>query len=186
MYWLYLLVVTVLVFFLQMLVPGLTETLWFNPAHALSQPWGFFTSMFLHGGFEHLFFNMFALLIFGPILESRIGSNRFLGLYLVSGVLGSVGYLVTGGVEPALGASGAIFGVLGALVALEPNMMVFVSFIPMPMWLAGIFWFFTETVYGIAGSTSIANFAHVAGLVVGYFYARHLKPSLMMYGGDRL
>ncbi len=184
MYTAWLLGITVAVFFLQLILgQGFWELFWLNPATVYQQPWTVFTSMFLHGGFTHLFFNMFALLIFGPVLESRIGSNRFLGLYVASGILGSVGYILTGGVHPALGASGAIFGILGALVALEPNMMVFVGFIPMPMWLAGLFWFFTETLSGVANLTNIANFAHVSGLVVGYFYARHLKPKLWQYGG---
>ena len=95
MYALWLLGITVAVFLLQLVVPGFTEAFWLNPSTVFSQPWTVFTSMFLHGGPTHLLFNMFALLIFGPVLESRIGQNRFLGLYIASGILGSVGYIVT-------------------------------------------------------------------------------------------
>ncbi|MBU1197145.1 rhomboid family intramembrane serine protease [Candidatus Micrarchaeota archaeon] len=181
MYSLYLLGITFAIFFIQLLIPGFTEFFWLDPQHIFQQPWGFITSMFLHGGFSHLFFNMFALFIFGPILESRLGSQRFLMLYFAAGILGNIGYLLTGGVQPALGASGAIFGILGALVALEPNMIVFVSFIPMPMWVAGVFWFVLEVFSGVYVVSNIANFAHVFGLVLGYGFARYIKPQLLYY-----
>lgn len=175
------LLVTISAFVLQLVAPPLVPYLWLDPKTAFAMPWTFVTSIFLHGGLMHLFFNMFALVIFGPLLEGRIGGNNFIALYFISGLAGGLGYIVTGGSVPALGASGAIFGILGALAFLEPNMIVFVGWIPMPMWLAGIFWFITEIIYGVASLTNIANFAHVFGLVVGYFYARALKPKLVLY-----
>ncbi len=175
------LAVTVAAFFLQLAVPGFTEFLILDPVHLFQQPWTLVTSMFLHGNFTHLFFNMFALIIFGPLLEGKIGGRHYITLYFIAGLAGGIGYIVTGGSSPALGASGAIFGILGALAFIEPNMIVFVGMIPMPMWLAGIFWFITETVSGVYELSNIANFAHVFGLVIGYFYARQVRPHLVLY-----
>ena len=85
MYSTLMLVLLVAVFVLQTAISGFTELFWFNPAAVATQPWGFFTSMFLHGGLAHLFFNGFALLMFGPFLEQRIGSRKFLELFLAAG-----------------------------------------------------------------------------------------------------
>ncbi len=180
-YSMFILIACVGAFFLQLAVPGFTEFLILDPAHLFQQPWTLVTSMFLHANFTHLFFNMFALIIFGPLLEGKIGGRHFITLYFIAGLAGGIGYIVTGGTVPALGASGAIFGILGALAFLEPNMIVFVGMIPMPMWLAGVFWFITETLSGVYELSNIANFAHVFGLVIGYFYAKSIAPKLVLY-----
>jgi membrane associated rhomboid family serine protease len=81
--------------------------------------WRLLTSVFLHYGPFHLILNMLALYWFGSLLEQRIGSGRFLLLYLVSGLAGSAGALLAAPTTPTVGASGAIFGVLGAGLVLE-------------------------------------------------------------------
>jgi membrane associated rhomboid family serine protease len=81
--------------------------------------WRLFTSAFLHYGPFHLIMNMLALYWFGSLLEQRIGSGRFLLLYIVSGLAGSAGALIAAPTTPTVGASGAIFGVLGAGLVLE-------------------------------------------------------------------
>jgi membrane associated rhomboid family serine protease len=81
--------------------------------------WRLFTSMFLHGSFLHLALNMYSLYYVGTILEHVIGRWRFLLLYLVSGLAGSAGALLWQPNTPTVGASGAIFGILGALLVLE-------------------------------------------------------------------
>jgi membrane associated rhomboid family serine protease len=81
--------------------------------------WRLVTSTFLHGGPLHLILNMVALYWFGSLLERRIGSGRFLMLYLVSGLAGSAGALIAAPTTPTVGASGAIFGILGAGLVLE-------------------------------------------------------------------
>ncbi|MFH1107128.1 MAG: rhomboid family intramembrane serine protease [Candidatus Micrarchaeota archaeon] len=178
-----LLYINLFAFVIQFFLPlPLLQMLMLDPKNALFMPWQFVTSMFMHAGLFHLFFNMFALLIFGPLLEQRIGGRQFLILYFLAGLAGGVLYILTGGTVPALGASGAIFGILGAMAALEPNMIIFVGFIPMPMWLAGIFWLFTEIVSGVAAVTNIANFAHVGGLAIGYVYAKRAKPDMVLLG----
>ncbi len=97
---------------------------------ALTEPWRFLTSAFLHspGFILHIAFNMYALWIIGPYLEALLGWGRFAALYLVSGFGGSVGYFVlvpasaepnSGWLTPALGASGAIFGLFAALLVVN-------------------------------------------------------------------
>jgi membrane associated rhomboid family serine protease len=81
--------------------------------------WRLFTSAFLHYGPFHLILNMLALYWFGSLLEQRIGSGRFLLLYVVSGLAGSAGALIAAPTTPTVGASGAIFGILGAGLVLE-------------------------------------------------------------------
>jgi membrane associated rhomboid family serine protease len=81
--------------------------------------WRLITAAFLHYGPFHLLLNMFALYWFGSLLEQRIGSGKFLLLYLVSGLAGSAGALVWSPLTPTVGASGAIFGILGAGLVLE-------------------------------------------------------------------
>src|SRR5881227_3455408 len=81
--------------------------------------WRLITAAFLHYGPFHLLLNMFALYWFGSLLEQRIGSGKFLMLYLVSGLAGSAGALVWSPLVPTVGASGAIFGILGAGLVLE-------------------------------------------------------------------
>src|SRR6266545_2895449 len=81
--------------------------------------WRLITAAFLHYGPFHLLLNMFALYWFGSLLEQRIGSGKFLMLYLVSGLAGSAGALVWSPLTPTVGASGAIFGILGAGLVLE-------------------------------------------------------------------
>jgi membrane associated rhomboid family serine protease len=119
--------VTVVVWLLQ-LVPGfgdaVTNSLAFNPLFLLPvegyyQPWRAVTALFAHSPSSvlHVLFNMFSLYIFGRILEPMLGRWRFLALYLLSGIGGSVGVLLLAG-GSVVGASGAIFGLMGALLVL--------------------------------------------------------------------
>jgi membrane associated rhomboid family serine protease len=87
--------------------------------------WTLITSMFMHGGFFHIFANMFSLFFIGTFLERIIGKKRFFWVYMISGIIGGVFFilasLIFGGLDvPAVGASGAIFGLLGVLAVLVP------------------------------------------------------------------
>jgi membrane associated rhomboid family serine protease len=174
-YSLYMLGIIVLAFVLQLAFPPITDAFVFNPETFPSQPWTAVTSMFLHGGVAHLFLNGLALFMFGPLLESIIGGRRFLLLYFASGIAGSLFYylFIVLGISPpipALGASGAIFGVLGMLAVLRPNMMIYVSFIPMPMYAAAAVWFLMEFFGAFNTGSGIASSAHLGGLVLGLAY----------------
>lgn len=91
----------------------------YNDAVAAGQWWRIVTAAFLHGGLLHIMFNMYALYLFGPGIERQVGSPAFLALYLGAAMLGGAAYylpyaLGSGGVGPAVGASGAVFGLFGA------------------------------------------------------------------------
>ncbi|MEM5820751.1 MAG: rhomboid family intramembrane serine protease [Candidatus Aenigmatarchaeota archaeon] len=184
-YTIYLLLTIFVVFILQIIIVNFTETFSLIPRKVLEgEVWRIFTSIFLHGDFLHLFYNSFALLIFAPILENTIGHRRFLIVFFTSGILGSIAYLLTSLVIndldiPALGASGAIYGVIGTLAILRPTTIVFVYFIPVPLLFLAMFWIITESLgtllqlFGL--KTSIAYQAHLAGLLFGIFYGYRLK-----------
>lgn len=142
--------------------------------------WQLVTYMFMHGGWTHLFFNMFAVWMFGRILESMWGSKRFLIYYMACGigagiiqelaqwfdvfVLGVQSYALT------VGASGAVFGLLLAYGLSFPDQRMFVFPIPMPIkakWLI-IGYAVLEVVLGIGGGDGIAHFAHLGGMLWGF------------------
>ncbi|MFH1750324.1 MAG: rhomboid family intramembrane serine protease [Candidatus Micrarchaeota archaeon] len=174
------------VFFADLLSGGVLNGLFaMTPSHLLTEPWTIITSMFLHGNFLHLFFNMFGLFMFGPFLEAKVGGRNLLILFFACGILGNMGYAVTSGFGnvPVIGASGAIYGILGALAILQPNLMVFVGFIPMPIYIAAVFWFFAEFAYGITGvQQGIANFAHLFGLFGGLIAGKFFRKELVTKG----
>lgn len=123
-YW----IIGICVFFylVDLIFPRLSLWLGFIPAFSLIQPWRFVTTAFMHGGLAHIFMNMFVLLQLGYILEPLLGKFRFLSLYLLSALGGSVAVLVIGVFfEPHLlyantvGASGAVFGLFAALFVIE-------------------------------------------------------------------
>ncbi|WP_354004687.1 rhomboid family intramembrane serine protease [Ruania suaedae] len=109
----------VLAFLASYLVPGLRSDFWLVPAFASEEPWRLITSAFLHAGWLHLLFNMYALWIVGPFLEQMLGRWRFAALYLVSALGGSVAVVLLTSPEnagiPTVGASGAVFGLFAAI-----------------------------------------------------------------------
>jgi membrane associated rhomboid family serine protease len=96
-----------------------TRFLLFGPSVANGDWWRLVTSMFLHASILHIAFNMFALYFIGTPVEQYLGKARYLGLYFVSGLAGSAGALLQSPTTPVLGASGAIFGILGAMLIIE-------------------------------------------------------------------
>ncbi len=136
----------------------------------LFQPYQLVTHMFLHGGFFHILFNMYALWLFGAVLERIWGPKRFLIFYLICGLAAGVAemLLVNGG--PAIGASGAIMGLLAAFAYTFPNTEFFIIPFPFPIkakWMAAIFAAF-DIFGGFAGGDDIAHFAHLGGLAMGF------------------
>jgi len=139
---------------------------------SISEPWRLITSMFLHADFTHLFFNMFALLMFGLYLEKKVGKTMFLLIYLLSGIIGGVGFEIFNEVGTVgLGASGAIYGIIGALMVLEPNLRVYIYFVPMPIAVAGLFYALIE--FAMMGAAdNIGHAAHLFGLLGGFAIAK--------------
>jgi membrane associated rhomboid family serine protease len=96
-----------------------TRFLLYGPSVAHGDWWRLVTAMFLHASILHIVFNMYVLWVIGTPVEQYLGTMRYLGLYFVSGLAGSAGALLQSPLTPVLGASGAIFGVLGAMMILE-------------------------------------------------------------------
>lgn len=140
----------------------------------LFRPWQYFTTMFLHGGFFHLAMNMFVLWMFGMEVENTWGSKRFLIFYLLSGLGASICHsLVTmSDVQaPAVGASGAIFGVMLAFGLLFPDRIVFLGFFfPMRAKFAVLFFIAIDLWAGLADQPgdNVAHFAHLGGALTGF------------------
>ena len=175
------LAVNILFFVLQIAIKGFTETFMLVSSDILTRPWILLTSMFLHGGAGHLFINMYILFMFGTLIERKIGTKRFILIYFISGILASIGFVVfqelimkTSGA--ALGASGAIMGILGVTIMLLPHLRIlFFFFIPMSLRTAGIIFVIIELfgMFGI-GIPGIANSAHLVGLICGLIYGFYL------------
>lgn len=110
---------TVLVYILQQFVPAVEIYGIYRPQLTLLLPWTPITAVFLHASVLHILFNMYSLFVFGPILEHLLGRARFLALYLVSGFGGSVAVLLLNPTGGVLGASGAIFGLMGAFFVIQ-------------------------------------------------------------------
>ncbi|MCD6477926.1 MAG: rhomboid family intramembrane serine protease [Candidatus Aenigmarchaeota archaeon] len=173
LYSIWLVIICTIIFTLQIIFPQITDQFALYSNRVLYEPWLLVTSIFLHGSFEHLFFNMFALALFGIILESIIGSRNFLIAFFVSGIIASIGAAFF--YPASLGASGAIYGIIGALTAIRPKMTVWVLGVPMPMFVAAVLWALIDLV-GMFEPSGIANAAHLFGLasgvVVGVFFRR--------------
>jgi len=162
------------VFFLQMTV-GDAVTYWLGliPAAVLTRPWTPLTYMFLHGDLMHILFNMLGLFFFGPRLEERLASRHFLGLYLVSGLMGAAFSVFT---PHALivGASGAIFGVFLGFAYYWPRAQIYIwGIIPVEARVLVVATTALSLWAGFSGgSGGIAHFAHLGGFVGGLLYLK--------------
>ena len=147
--------------------------------------WTFVTSMFMHAPnlLVHIVANMVSLMFIGNFVEKLIGKKRFLWLYFSGGIFAGVLFVVTtllftpNSINiPAVGASGAIFGLGGLLAVLTPRLPVLVFFvIPMPMWAAMGFLMFGLWAISLGMGLPIGNVAHLGGLLVGLGYGFYLK-----------
>ena len=165
----------------------------FYPTSQLFHWWQYITHMFMHGGFWHIFFNMYTLFIFGSVVERIIGERKFLILYFVCGLgaaalhtgveylqvqsyiaqgdAASMQALQTLKITPTVGASGAIYGLLIAYAMLFPNARLTLVFPPVTLsakWWVIIF-AVIELFTGVTGVASgVAHFAHLGGMLFGF------------------
>jgi membrane associated rhomboid family serine protease len=156
------------------------------PRSGLFEPWQLITYAFLHGGWAHLFFNMFALFMFGGALERRWGGRRFVIYYLVCVLTAALTQLAVqgsaGAAEPVVGASGGVFGVLLAFAWYFPRQKLIVIPIPIPVsaWLLVTVYALLELLYGVTGTMpGVAHFAHLGGMLGGalcILYWRSRRP----------
>lgn len=143
-----------------------------DSASILSKPWSLLTYMFVHADNQHIFYNMFGLFIFGMILESIIGSRKFAMLYFASGVVSGIAGLAF--YPSMVGASGAVFGIIGTLAILRPKMEVWVLIINAPMAIAAIFYILFDMI-GFFLPDGIAHAAHLAGMTIGIIYGLSVR-----------
>ncbi len=138
-----------------------------------------FTSMFLHGGIDHIFGNMWFLFIFGDNVEDRLGKAKYIIFYLASGIAATMTHFLTnlGSTIPSIGASGAISGVLGAYLVFYPKVRVHIASgygsITVPAYTMLGMWFVLQLIFGVvsfagARGSGIAFWAHIGGFVFGY------------------
>jgi uncharacterized protein len=167
------------IFIFQVLFSGFTDLFVLNSG-SYAQPWRFLTAVFLHGGLAHLVYNLFALVLFGSILESLIGSRRFLLVFFVTGILANL--ISVNFYSSSLGASGAILGIIGALVFVRPMLTVWAFGLPMPIFVAGIFWVVGDLIgaYGFFTGNPInnkGNIAHLSGMFFGLLFGVAFRNS---------
>lgn len=177
--------------------------------------WQPITYMFMHGGFMHLFFNMFALYMFGVQLESVWGTKKFLLFYFITGLGAAATHLVVqwceiqhnisliadGGIVarqamqqievikhvPTVGASGAIYGILIGFALLFPDVRLTLIFPPISLTAKWwvIVWIVIELLTGVLSVDSVAHFAHLGGMLFGFILIRIWKKQGKMYDYGR-
>ncbi|MEM4264062.1 MAG: rhomboid family intramembrane serine protease [Candidatus Woesearchaeota archaeon] len=162
--------INIIVFILQQF--GIFSGMSFMPATFIQEPWTILTSMFMHGSLQHLLLNMLGLFMFGSVVENEFGKLKWIILYFFAGFSGSVAYMLFSASPfiSALGASGAIFGLMAGAAVLKPGMIIWTAYGPFPMFIAAIGWGFAEFA-GMFGISTIARTAHIGGLVCGALMA---------------
>ena len=189
----FLIALNVLIFVITLLrTEAVVSLLGLTPVLLPEQPWTIISSMFVHGGFGHILFNMIALYFLGSFLIRAAGEKGFLAIFFLGGLVGNalyvlLGYLALWGAispslghpfTPAVGASGGIFALAGALAVIVPRVPVFIFFIPipMPLWVATIILVLLSFVF-----SNIAWQAHIGGLVLGLIAGLILRRSRRIY-----
>jgi membrane associated rhomboid family serine protease len=170
------LVLCVILFFVRVLAPAFTfDYLALNPAFLSSRPWTIVTHMFVHADMAHLFFNMLFLFFFGMELERRVGESKFLQIFIISGLVAAIGQMAVLPAESMVGASGALFGVMGCLAVIAPEISVLLFFV-IPLSIRAAIVLLAVIDFAFMGSgTNIAHMAHITGLLVGLAYGGLLK-----------
>lgn len=146
--------------------------------------WQVFTYMFTHADFNHIFVNMFGLMMFGPKIELSMGKNKFLKYYLICGLFSSILYMLITGLStgisniPMMGASGAIMGILTAYGLMYPkDMIIFLFFpYPLPAIVFVFFYGFVQLALGIVylgAQGGVAYFGHLGGMIAGFILIKY-------------
>ena len=173
-------IANLIVFVIELIAPSFMISyfaLWPNEVLQGHMLWTLITHMFMHANFLHIFFNMYALYLFGPECEKVFGRKGFLLLYFFSGLVGVAMHILLCPYrdDPLVGASGAIFGLLGAYAVLYPHrkmgMFIFVAFIVLPAWKMILFLIALFTFFALVGILpTIAHFAHIGGIIGGILF----------------
>ncbi|MBS3068402.1 rhomboid family intramembrane serine protease [Candidatus Micrarchaeota archaeon] len=177
-----LIVIIILTFIIQTWDDGYREAFRFSITEVINQPYRIFTHVFLHGHPIHLFQNMYALFIFGNLLESKFNSKELLKLFFLGGFVGAISMTIVlvlglGGSGTAIGASDSVSAVFGACVLLFLNTNIEVFFIKMKVRTALILFLIYEAldifnIFKPFPGVNIAHAAHIGPFIFGYLYAR--------------
>lgn len=174
-----LIIINVAIFILQQFT-GLTPYLWLGGGR-LAEIWRLFSYMFAHGNVPHILFNMWQLYVLGKAVEQKMGASLFLKLYLTTGVVGGLSWLISdlvwgSGQGRLVGASGAIFGIMAAAALLFPKMQVMLLFPPVVLEVRTlvICLALINILVGVAGHDNVAQVAHIGGLIAGYLFVKKL------------
>jgi membrane associated rhomboid family serine protease len=172
----FLIALNVVIFVITLIRPETIYFLGLTPAYLSQQPWTIVSSIFVHAGFLHILVNMISLYFLGSFLLRAAGERTFLAVFFLGGLAGNALYVLLGPpLTPAVGASGAIFAVGGALVVMVPRVRVFIIPIPVPMslWVAILIFLFLSFLPGIAWEAHVGGF--VLGLAAGLIFKRRSR-----------
>ena len=192
-----LVIINVLVFLAQSAMPGLQPLLMGHyPLGANFEPWQVITHMFMHGSLTHIFFNMFALVVFGSALERAWGSKRFLQYYMLCGIGAFFMYEATVGYEilklteslsydgvagRVVGASGCVYGLLLGFGMLFPNTELILLFPPIPIKAKYFVIIYGLIELSLAMSNSpgdnVAHVAHLGGMLFGFLLIKQWQKN---------
>jgi membrane associated rhomboid family serine protease len=169
----FLIALNVVIFIIELAIGGypitaaneVVDFLGLTPYDLSQQPWTIISSMFVHGGFTHIIFNMIALYFLGSFLIRAAGERSFLAVFFLGGLAGNILFvLLTNPFSTGIGASGGIFALAGALAIMVPRVpvIIFPIPIPMPLWIAVIILLVLSFLF-----SGIAWQAHLGGLLLG-------------------
>lgn len=177
-----LLLANVALFFLgELLGPGLLAPFWLWPVGTSFWPWQLGTYAFIHGSFNHLFFNMLGLWMFGSELEQVWGRKRYMTFYAASVLAAAVTQLLVaaalGSTVPTVGASGGLFGLLLAFAMIFPNRIILLFFVlPMKAKYLVLLYGVLELYQGVyVMNSGVAHFAHLGGMLGGLLTIRYWR-----------
>jgi len=178
--------------------PELEATLFVLRSNHPEYVWTWITSVFAHGGIFHIAANSIGIYFFGQVVEQRLGSKRYVALFLLSGAVAGLAQIgasivLTAGVPTGVvGASGALLAIMGVLTILNPGLTVYLYFfLPVPIWALTLGFAGLSLLQGfgqVGGGAGIAHWAHLAGLAIGLIYGTYIQdkvrsPRQLRFGG---
>lgn len=173
----FLIALNVLIFVITLLRPeAVINRLGLTPALLSQQPWTIISSMFVHGNFPHILFNMISLFFLGSFLIRAAGEKSFLATFFLGGLAGNILFvLLAHPLSTGIGASGGVFALGGALAVMVPRVPVIVFPIPVPisLWIAILIFLFLSFLPGIAWQAHLGGL--LLGLVAGLIFKRRRR-----------
>ncbi|MFA5332996.1 MAG: rhomboid family intramembrane serine protease [Candidatus Nanoarchaeia archaeon] len=161
----------------------LFELVLFNSLNVFKYPWILVTNSFFHANFEHLFFNCWAIFMFGSFLEQRKGTNFMIKLFFSSTVISNIIFGVFNPGIYGLGISSFVYAIIGSVVIFEPNTRIFIFPFPVPLKISvvGPIFLIIELVLSVLGGDGIGHIAHAAGFIVGFIVSKYYKSKEIQY-----